>query len=489
MDRLIIESIEGRISLGITMFVALMILIGWVMINEPYRMASFEEQHLGRSMEQGAELFAANCTRCHGTNGQGVTGFGPALNNPLLFEYDYVSSVRVPDTDEDSPFEGQTIADMQRAILDLYTQQQELTTQRQRIEEELGAEDLAEERADELAFQLRLIEAQLNPDAEDVQAQLAELEEGNVGDLTEAQAEQLRSALANNILLGIANRIALLEGEAGLYAERDAIIAQMQSARTAGYFPNLDTVRNAIPDRAAAEAVEDEAERLTALIDWIEGELAFTNYLSTNASRLRQVAWGGDLRGYITTTLIHGRPGSNLVWPEPMVSWSQEGGGPMRRDQIDNIVNYILNWDKGDNWTMADLLAVNQFARLHANAANVAATSGEPVELEQPTDEVSALPTGDATNGQTVYNTAGCAACHTGGAVGPATAGTWSRIQTERLAEPDFEGWTGEEYLYFSIIHPDQYVVDGYPNVMPNTFGTTLTDQDLADIIAFLKTQ
>ena len=37
MNRLIIERIEGRILVGITMFVAIMILVGWVAINEPAR--------------------------------------------------------------------------------------------------------------------------------------------------------------------------------------------------------------------------------------------------------------------------------------------------------------------------------------------------------------------------------------------------------------------------------------------------------------------
>jgi mono/diheme cytochrome c family protein len=260
----------------------------------------------------------------------------------------------------------------------------------------------------------------------------------------------------------------------------------MQTARANGYLPNLDAQRAAIPDRAAAEAVEDAAERLDALIDWIDGELEFTSYLATNSSRLRQIEWGGDLRGYITTTLIHGRPGSNDVWPEPMVSWSQEGGGPMRRDQIDNVVNYILNFDKGDNWTLSDLNTVAQFARLHADAANVAAA--EPVEIIQPTDEVNALPEGDAINGEIVYASAGCGACH-GTGLGPDTAGTWARVESERLSEPEFEGWTAEEYVYFSIVHPGAYVVDGFANVMPPTIGQTLTEQDIADIIAFLATQ
>ncbi|MDQ7026588.1 MAG: cytochrome c [Anaerolineae bacterium] len=481
MNRLIIESIEGRITLGITMFVVIMILIGWVMINEPYRMASFEEQELGRSTEQGAELFAANCTSCHGTNGQG-SGLAPALNNPQLFEYDFTNSVQV--RDPDSPFFGKRIADLQRAIRDLYLLQQDLIVERQRLEGELGAEDIDPVVADELTFELRIVNAQLDDNAEI----------GETEGLTEAQAEALQTALSNNIPLGVAARIEVLEvgtdQQNALLAERDALLGQFELAMIRGYLPNLDTFRDAVPSRDEALAVADEAERLTALLDWIKGELALTDYIETDASRLQQVAWGGDLRGYITTTLIHGRPGSNNVWPGPMVSWSQEGGGPLRRDQIDNIVNYIMNWDKGDDWTIADLDNVQQFARLHADAAQIVAAdnSGDgSAALDKP--DISALPEGDAANGEALYATQGCTGCHVGGLVGPATAGTWSRVADDRLSESQFDGWTVAEYVYFSIVSPGDYLAEGLGNIMPATFGQTLSDQDIADIMAYLESQ
>ena len=41
MNILFIRSIEGRIVAGITMFVGMMILVGWVAINEEARMQSF----------------------------------------------------------------------------------------------------------------------------------------------------------------------------------------------------------------------------------------------------------------------------------------------------------------------------------------------------------------------------------------------------------------------------------------------------------------
>ena len=91
MGRLLfIKSIEGRILTGITMFVGMMILVGWVAINEEARMQAFVQQHTGRSIERGAELFASLCSECHGEEGYGQGDRAPGLNNPHLFGYDPV---------------------------------------------------------------------------------------------------------------------------------------------------------------------------------------------------------------------------------------------------------------------------------------------------------------------------------------------------------------------------------------------------------------
>lgn len=91
MGRLLfIKTIEGRILAGITMFVGMMILVGWVAINEEARMQSFVRQHTGRSIERGAELYASLCSECHGEEGYGADNRAPGLNNPHLFGYDPV---------------------------------------------------------------------------------------------------------------------------------------------------------------------------------------------------------------------------------------------------------------------------------------------------------------------------------------------------------------------------------------------------------------
>jgi len=45
------------------------------------------------------------------------------------------------------------------------------------------------------------------------------------------------------------------------------------------------------------------------------------------------------------------------------------------------------------------------------------------------------------------------------------------------------------DYLHQSIVEPDAFVVDGFTNIMPATFGETMSDQEISDLIAYLLTQ
>ncbi len=67
------------------MFVGILLLVGWVAVNEPGRMEAFTNQYQGRSIEAGAAIFVNNCATCHGQDGRGINGRAPALNNPMLF--------------------------------------------------------------------------------------------------------------------------------------------------------------------------------------------------------------------------------------------------------------------------------------------------------------------------------------------------------------------------------------------------------------------
>lgn len=405
MSGLIFPRIETRIMVGILMFVATMVLVGWVAINETGRMASFESQHLARSIERGGESFATRCATCHGTDGRGLLERAPGLNNPQLFGW--------------NPF-----ADINSRV----EVAQRTLRERENLLVEFGTANA--ERQTEILARVNEIDEQYS--AEAVQA---------------------------------------------LYTERQDKIASLQAAIDAGYLPGIESLTPG-----------DEA--------------ALTNFLNIQGSRLVQFGWTGDLHGYVKTTLIHGRPGSANVWGgNQMAAWSLTAGGPLRDDQIEDITNYILNWDKGDGWTEEDLLAVKQFGKLHADGALVSAGPSEPPVGTDVAVIVTNLAsvTGDPARGDALYNgrertqvrsRLGCASCHAGGAQAPATEGTGSRLEAERLTLPQFAGYTVDQYLVESIVNPGAYVVDGYAaGVMPAEYGNQLSIQDIADIIAYLKAQ
>lgn len=79
-----------------------------------------------------------------------------------------------------------------------------------------------------------------------------------------------------------------------------------------------------------------------------------------------------------------------------------------------------------------------------------------------------------------------CAPCHTvsGGSVivGPSLA----TIAT--VAETRVEGQDARTYLYTAILQPGDHLVEGYDNLMPSTFGKTLTGEELDAVVAYLLT-
>lgn len=424
MNRLLIERIEGRILVGVVMFAAIMILVGWVAINEPSRMAAFEQLNLGRSIERGAEKYASLCSSCHGVEGYGQAGRAPALNNPHLFGYDYLAEIN-----------GE-IAILQRTQVDLEQQIAELQAERDELFTEAGS-DPGEERLTEITTRIPEIDTEIA----DLEARVAELD------------EQI----------------------APLVEERLAQLDALQPAIDTGYLPGF---------AAAQEA----------------GGLTFTNFISDQSSRLVQVGWGGELNGYIVTTLIHGRPGSAGLWNgNMMAAWSQQAGGSLRPDEIQDIANYIQNWDKGENWTLEDLYAVQQFGKLQADAELVS-TSSDVDAVGTDVDAIVASlegVTGDATRGEAIYSgqsrtelnaRLGCSACHAGGVQAPATEENWTTAQNVRINEADNSGHTAQSYLIESIVLPNEYIAPGYSSgIMPEVFGSQMSVQDMADVLAYLE--
>lgn len=182
----------------------------------------------------------------------------------------------------------------------------------------------------------------------------------------------------------------------------------------------------------------------------IEGVAPTLNSQYFFNDRLKEIGYQGTIDAYITLTVASGRPvKSSESYPREMPTWSVDYGGPLRNDQIDNIVDYIMNWQEG--------------------APELAPPGAEPTPVPGDTPEE---------RGANLFQGLGCIGCHVinnqGGGVGPEL----TYVFTEQ----------GEDYIRESILNPNVVIAEGYqPNIMPQNFGERLTEMDLDDLLAYLK--
>lgn len=402
--------IHNRILLGVTFFAGILLLIGWIAINEPGRMDVFTTQYQGRSIENGAATFLSTCATCHGVDGKGIKGKAPALDNPMLF------------------LKTNPIQDKQAQVTDLTKKVQDAQTQVKNITDE--------------QTQLAQLKQKLDADTDPNQKQ------------TDQAAYDQLSAQVNR---DQANLPTFQKNAADLQSQLDQANADLKTLTAAGWDPSRKT-------------------------------------------RLAEVGWGGTLKDYLTDAVAAGRPLSGLYWPsgQAMPTWGQAYNGPLRSDQVDDVVAYILNFqDQAVKLTPKDVN--QQFATPGAGGAAATAAptgQGQPVfaqfgkSADQKVDNLGDLTGGDAAAGQTLYNSLICPACHVAAPTGPPLKGTYYRYATQRKQDPKNDEPTAETYIAQSILYPNAYVVANYPaSVMPSNFGDQLTLQQLKDLIAYIKTQ
>jgi mono/diheme cytochrome c family protein len=199
-----------------------------------------------------------------------------------------------------------------------------------------------------------------------------------------------------------------------------------------------------------------------------------------NGKRLEASGFSGTVEDFVRGTIAAGRPvpSAGAEYPQRMPTWSDRFGGPLRDDQVDALVAFVMNWE---DRALAEAAAAPELP------------PGEAVG----TDIARPLPAGDETNGKVLAEgTLGCAACHTLSTLGPAWAGdaTTPGIGTRAAARVDEPAYSGtavkaEQYLLESIVSPNAHVVPGFETVaMPSNFATRLTPQDAADLIAYMLT-
>jgi mono/diheme cytochrome c family protein len=89
---------------------------------------------------------------------------------------------------------------------------------------------------------------------------------------------------------------------------------------------------------------------------------------------------------------------------------------------------------------------------------------------------------GDPAAGKQVFDAQGCGSCH---AFEPAgSTGNVGPNLSEALKDKD------AAFIQQSIVDPNAVVAEGFqPNIMPQTYGSQLSEKQLADLVAFLQSK
>lgn len=188
---------------------------------------------------------------------------------------------------------------------------------------------------------------------------------------------------------------------------------------------------------------------------------------------LKQIKWNGTTADFLKDTIAAGRPQPSAYYADQgytqaMPTWSEDYGGPLRPDQVDALVSFILNWQPGE---------------FEPVVAIVTPTPG-PTPTPIPPEEILKsipfpVPPSDAivAEGKSIYDKY-CAACH-GEQLrgdGPGSVG---------LAKPprNFTDCTAMAQFGF-LLHYDSVVNGKIATGMP-AWGKTLTNDQIWQVIMY----
>jgi mono/diheme cytochrome c family protein len=181
------------------------------------------------------------------------------------------------------------------------------------------------------------------------------------------------------------------------------------------------------------------------------------NSLTLLTARAEETGWTGSVHNWLVNTIEGGRLESTR--PDEYVGesasgmampfWSQQYGGPLREDQIQDIAYFLQNFGE------TELVEEPGVERTPI-----------AVDVEDSEAVIEA--------GVEIYAAQGCIGCHqldvanANGQTGP-THNNLGVIAEQRIEDPNYTGeaTTAEEYIRESIVNPGAYVVEGYQNIMP----------------------
>lgn len=230
------------------------------------------------------------------------------------------------------------------------------------------------------------------------------------------------------------------------------------------------------------------------------------------SQRLNDVGWAGSQEQFVLLTLHAGRPSKvRTQWSNVMPTWGTDFGGPMRNDQVQDVTNYVLNWEETamlqtpeeDPWQFfQDALSKElpyspdepgfdqkvEQALAAATAAGATNYSIAGADAPPPADmEEGAVTVRDP---ETLFSSMGCIGCHNLdlpqddaniGPLGP-NLGNLDETAPNRIV-----GIDADQYVNQSITAPNDYIVAGYNSgIMPQNLAEQMSDEEIQGLVTWL---
>lgn len=231
------------------------------------------------------------------------------------------------------------------------------------------------------------------------------------------------------------------------------------------------------------------------------------------SQRTDDVGWAGTLKQYVEGTVHSGRPSKTATqWANVMPTWGNAVGGPLRSDQVDHLVNYVLNYEEEalaqtpeeDPWQFFQDALSKQLpydpsepgydmkleqALAAAEAAGAVGYEIGGVAAEIPEEDANAGPA-EPRSPEDLFTAMACSGCHNmdapqddsnKGPVGP-NLGNLAENASNRVAGED-----ANTYVHNSLVAPNDFVVAGYtPGIMPQDFSTKMTAEEIDSLVTWL---
>ena len=137
-------------------------------------------------------------------------------------------------------------------------------------------------------------------------------------------------------------------------------------------------------------------------------------------------------------------------------------------------------------WAVGHYTSLGKSSGTKTVTVTAAASTAAATTTSAATTTAATTSGGNAAAGKTVFAANGCGACHTYQPAG-SSANVGPDLDTAPAADAKAATMTLAAFLKQSITDPNASIAKGFAkDVMPQTFGTSLSATQLADLVAFL---